>query len=122
MSENKTNPNNDEIQQFSRTQPFIEVNIAELTNSGKYKIIGTVVEISENSITIEDGTDQLTVFFEESPSEKPKEGNLIRVCGYLELEPKKQLKAIIIQDMSAINLETYQQIKDLELSLRKEDA
>ena len=122
MSENKTNTNTKEIQQFSRTQPFIEVNLAELTTSGKYKIIGTVTEISENSIIIEDGTDQLTVFFEETPSEKPKEGDLIRVCGYLELEPKKQLKAIIVQDMSAINLETYQQIKDLELSLRKEDA
>ncbi len=121
MSENKTNYNG-EIQQFSRTQPFIEANIAELTTSGKYKIIGTVTEISESSIIIEDGTDQLTVFFEETPAEKPKEGDLIRICGYLELEPKKQLKAIIIQDMSAISLETYQQIKDLELSLRKEDA
>ena len=121
MSENKTNTNTDEVQRFSRTQPFIEVNIAELTTSGKYKIIGTVTEISENSIIIEDGTDQLTVFFEETPLEKPKEGDLIRVCGYLELEPKKQLKAIIVQDMSAINLETYHQIKDLESSLRKED-
>ena len=122
MSQNKTNPNSDEIQQFSRTQPFREVNIAELSTSGKYKIIGTVTESSENSIVIEDGTDQLTVFFEEPISERPKEGDLIRVCGYLEMDPKKQLKAIIVQDMSTINLETYQQIKDLELSLRKEDA
>ena len=121
MSEN--NPkNNGEIQQFSRTQPFVEVNISELTSSGKYKIIGTVAEVLENSIIIEDGTEQLMVFFEETPAKKPKQGDLIRVCGYLELEPNKQLKAIIVQDMSAINLETYQQIKDLEFSLRKEDA
>jgi hypothetical protein len=121
MSENKTNPN-DEIQQFSRTQPFIEVNIAELTTSGKYKIIGTVMEIFDNSIIIDDGTDQLTIFFDDTPEEKPKEGDLIRVFGYLELEPNKQLKALIVQDISGINLETYQQIKDLEQSLRKEDA
>ncbi len=121
MSDNKSDDNNSEKQKFSRTQPFIETNIADITTPGRYKIVGTVVNSSKDSFVIEDGTEQLSVSFTDVIFEKPEEGDQVRVLGYLEFEPEKLLKAAIIQNLTNINLETYRQIRDLEFSLRKDD-
>ncbi len=121
MSDNKSDDNNSEKQKFSRTQPFIETNIADIATPGRYKIVGTVVNSSKDSFIIEDGTEQLSVSFTDVIFEKPEEGDQVRVLGYLEFEPEKLLKAAIIQNLTNINLETYRQIRDLEFSLRKDD-
>lgn len=105
--------------QFIRKKPYIDVNLSDLKKAGKYRILGTVTKVSKETFTINDGSDEIEAILTTPQQIEIKEGSLLRLFGFIELEPNKQLKVAIIQDMSNVDIDTYNQIKELEQSLYK---
>ena len=104
---------------YMRRRPFRETNIADISSPGKYRIIGTITEIQGDTFIITDGTTEIDGTIVNAPDFEIKEGSVLRIFGFVEFEPKKQLKASIIQNLSGVDVETYTQIKELEKSLMK---
>ncbi|MHA1952536.1 MAG: hypothetical protein ACXAAM_01825 [Candidatus Heimdallarchaeaceae archaeon] len=108
-----------EIRKYSRASPFVEVNIAEISKPGKYKITGSVVSFEGKTLVVSDETEEITVDITELANQDFKEGMQLQILGFAEFEPEKKLKAFIIQDFSEVNIELYRQVRELEQSLRK---
>ena len=104
---------------FIRKKPYLEINISDIPKNGNYRLIGTIESINGNELVVNDGSGQITVFLQNQPDFEIKEGSLVRIFGFIELEPKKQMNASIIQDMSKLDIDTYFQVKELENSLKK---
>ena len=108
-----------EIRKYSRANPFVEVNIAEISKPGKYRIIGSVVSFEGNTLVVSDETEEITVDVTELVDQDFKEGAQLQILGFAEFEPEKKLKAFIIKAFSEVNIELYRQVRELEQSLRK---
>ena len=117
--------NDSSIQDFSsekkylRKRPYCEINLSELSKPGKYRIVGTVTSVTDDTFIINDGSDQIEAILTTPQNLEVKEGILLRLFGFIEIEPKRQIKVSIIQDLSAVDIDTYSQIKELEQSLIK---
>lgn len=101
-----------------RKKPYIEKSIAELSSSGKYRIVGTVTEIRDGSFIIQDGSGEIEVYLESTFIELNEEDQ-IRVLGYAEFEPERKFKAKLIHHLKGINLEQYNLVKEMEKSLKR---
>ena len=108
-----------EIRKYSRANPFVEVNIAEISKPGKYRIIGSVVSFEGNTLVVSDETEEITVDVTELVDQDFKEGAQLQILGFAEFEPEKKLKAFIIKAFIEVNIELYRQVRELEQSLRK---
>ena len=108
-----------EIRKYSRASSFIETNIAEISKPGKYRIVGTIVGLEENLMVVSDETDEIVVDIADISNQDLKEGKQLQLFGFVEIEPEKKFKAIIIHDFSDVNIEMYRQVRELEQSLRK---
>ncbi|MCK5304097.1 MAG: hypothetical protein KAJ72_02535 [Candidatus Heimdallarchaeota archaeon] len=119
------NDNDSSFQDFSserkylRKKPYCEINLSELSKPGKYRIVGTVTSVTDDAFIINDGSNQIEAILTTPQNLEVKEGILLRLFGFIEIEPKKQMKVSIIQDLSAVDIDTYDQIKELEQSLIK---
>ncbi len=102
-----------------KAKPFVDVNIAEIQKSGKYRIVGKIAEITDSTIIIDDGFEQITIILPENINVELKEGLQIRALGYVELHPEKQMRGSFIQNFNDVDLEVYRQINELEQSLRR---
>ncbi len=102
-----------------KIKPFVDINIAEIQKPGKYRVVGKIVNIAENSLQIDDGFEQLSITIPEEIDLKLEEGLKIRAFGYVNIQPEKQMKTTFIQDFSVVDLDSYRQINELEQSLRK---
>ena len=111
-----------ELRKYSRASPFAEVNIIEISKPGKYRITGSIVKMEENSLTLTDETDEIEVDITQISDRELKEGMQLQLLGFVEFDPEKKFKAIIIQDFSEINIELYRQVRELEQSLRKNNS
>jgi len=98
--------------------PFLEVYIDEIKVSGKYTVVGTVVAIGEDKIGINDGTGEMNII---PPStfdiSSLKEGAQIRCLGYVDIVPEKVLNAITIHNLSNVDIDLYQRVRELEKSV-----
>ncbi|MCK4895376.1 MAG: hypothetical protein KAS47_01105 [Candidatus Heimdallarchaeota archaeon] len=104
---------------YLRKKPYCEINLSELSKPGKYRIVGTVTSVTDDAFIINDGSNQIEAILTTPQNLEVKEGILLRLFGFIEIEPKKQMKVSIIQDLSAVDIDTYDQIKELEQSLIK---
>ena len=104
---------------YIRKKPYVETNLSEVTKPGKYRIIGTVIDTTDDGFEINDGSDQIDAVLTVASSFDIKVGDILRLFGFIELEPKKQIKVSITQNMSDVDMDTYNQIKELEQSLVK---
>ena len=102
-----------------KAKPFVDANIAEIQRAGKYRIVGKIAEVTETSMVIDDGFEQITIILPENNEINLKVGMQVRALGYVEMQPEKQMRGSFIQDFSNIDLEVYRQINELEQSLRR---
>ena len=102
-----------------KAKPFVDANIAEIQKAGKYRLVGKIAEVTETSIVIDDGFDQILVILPENINVDLKVGLQIRALGYVEMLPEKQMRGSFIQDFNNVDLEVYRQINELEQSLRR---
>lgn len=81
-------------------------------DDSRLAISGLIINKSENSLILDDGTSQLKVIFEE-PNEF-KQGQYIRVIGNLiNFNETNELRAEIIQDLNNINKKLHQKVIEL---------
>lgn len=104
---------------YLRKKPYSEINLSELSKPGKYRVVGTVTSVTEDSFIINDGSDQIEAILTTPQNLEVKEGILLRLFGFIEIEPKRQIKVSIAQELSDVDIDTYNQIKELEQSLIK---
>ena len=102
-----------------KIKPFVDANIAEIKQPGKYRVVGKIVSMDANSIVIDDGFEQLSLTIPEEISLKLEEGLSIRAFGYVNIQPEKQMTTTFIQDFKNIDLDSYRKLNELEQSLRK---
>ena len=102
-----------------KIRPFVDVNITEIQQPGKYRVVGKIVSMTENSLILDDGFGQLAITIPEEIEVNLKEGFTIRAFGYVNIQPEKQMTTTFIQDFNDIDLDSYRQLNELEQSLRK---
>ncbi len=121
MSNQNSNIENSEGSSFSRTNSFVESNVAEISEPGKYQVLGKVLSSKKDSIIISDGSEEIEVSIPTSFEEEIKEETFLRIFGIIEIdtENKKIIKAIFIQKLIDFDSETYHKVRELEQSLRK---
>lgn len=103
-----------------RRRPFLEINISEL-KLGKYKILGTVVSVSEGNMEVNDGTGQVSVATHDVLVKGIVEGSQIRVFGFFDENQSPPMKALLLQNLSGVEVELYHRVQELERSLKKEN-
>ena len=106
-------------EQEYKIKPFIDANIADIQHSGKYRVVGKIVDVSEGSLMIDDGFEQLSITIPDEISIKLEKGLTIRAFGYVDIQPEKIMKTTFIQDFSNIDIDSYRKLNELEQSLRK---
>ncbi|SRR3989344_1855851 len=94
-----------------RTYPFIEKNIKDLDIKDiKVSISGIIIDKTENSVILEDGTGQINVSIE---TELPV-NSYVRVLGrVLPYDDSLEVHGEIIQDFSKIDKLLYKKVKSL---------
>ncbi len=105
-----------------KIKPFVDTNIAEIQHPGKYRVVGKIVSMTENSIIIDDGFEQLVITIPEEVNVKLEDGITIRAFGYVNIQPEKQMQTTFIQDFNRIDLDSYRKLNELEQSLRKDNT
>jgi hypothetical protein len=121
MSDQNSNIENSGDSSFSKTNSFVESNIADISKPGKYQILGKVLSLKKNSILISDSSEEIEVSIPPSFEEEIKEETYLRIFGIIEIDTEKTkiIKAIFIQKLIDFDSETYYQVRELEKSLRK---
>ena len=109
----------DSIEQEYKIKPFVATNIAEIQQPGKYRVVGKIVEMTEESMMIDDGFEQLSITIPDEINIKLENGKTIRAFGYVNIQPEKKMKTTFIQDFSDIDIDSYRKLNELEQSLRK---
>ncbi|MHA1686343.1 MAG: hypothetical protein ACTSYD_08005 [Candidatus Heimdallarchaeaceae archaeon] len=104
--------------QQKRVVPYIETNICNITSKGKYRLFGSIVKFQEDLLVINDGTGEIDVKILPTTTipEDLKEGSQVMVLGYLETKDS-QIKVVIIQNMSEVDIELYQKVREVEKSI-----
>ena len=121
MSDQNSNIGNSGDSSFSKTDSFVDSNIADISKSGKYQVLGKVLGLRNDSIMLSDGSEEIEVSIPPSFEEEFKEETYLRIFGIIEIdtEKKKIIKAIFVQKLTDFDFETYYKVRELEQSLRK---
>ncbi len=97
---------------------YIEISISNITKKGRYVIIASVIDTTENSIEVNDGSESLEVSLSgDFPKDNFTKGMQLRIFGIVEDLESKVIKPSIIQDVTSMDYDLYQRIRDLEETL-----
>lgn len=101
-------------QQQMRRAPARPKNVEEIDpqNDIRVRVIGTVLSLDEDSISLDDGTGNVEVFLEDEQMEDLKEGQRIRILGRVLPTPDSfELQGEVVQDFSDVDPELYDRVK-----------
>lgn len=101
-------------QQQMRRAPARPKNVEEIDpqNDIRVRVIGTVLSLDEDSISLDDGTGNVEVFLEDEQMEDLKEGQRIRILGRVLPTPDSfELQGEVVQDFSEVDPELYDRVK-----------
>ncbi len=100
-----------------RRMPAYEKRIAEITKSDvRVRLLGTVIDINDNVVVLDDGTGKINVVFNE-PVEAGT-NSIVRVFGrVMPAEDGFEIDGEILQDMKGVDVALYRKAADLERSL-----
>jgi RNase P/RNase MRP subunit p29 len=97
-----------------RRLPAIEKKIADIQPESdvRVRITGTVIDISTNSVVIDDGSGKAEVYFDEQQNVHP--GQFIRIITrILPLIDGFECRGEVIQTMDGFNLDLYKKTKEI---------
>ncbi|MFO7793573.1 MAG: OB-fold nucleic acid binding domain-containing protein [Candidatus Nanohaloarchaea archaeon] len=81
-------------------------------NDIRVRVIGTVLSIEDDSISLDDGTGSVEVFLEEDQMEDLEESQRIRVFGRVLPTPDSfELQGEVVQDFSEVDPELQDRVK-----------
>ena len=97
-----------------RRAPARPKNIEEIDPKDdiRVRVIGTVLSIEDDSISLDDGTGTVEVFLEEEKMEDLEENQRIRILGRVLPTPDSfEIQGEIVQDFSDVDPELYDRVK-----------
>lgn len=103
-------------QQQQRRAPAEPKNIEEIDSQRdiRARIVGTVISIADESVTLDDGTGSVEVFMQNDEIEDLEENQHIRVLGRILPTPDSfEVQAEIVQDLGDVDMETYNKVKKI---------
>lgn len=78
----------------------------------RVRIVGTVLSIDDDSISVDDSTGSVDVFIEEEKIEELEEGQRVRIFGRVLPTPDSfEIQGEIVQDFSSVDPDLYGRIK-----------
>lgn len=81
-------------------------------NDIRVRVIGTVLSIEDDSISLDDGTGSVEVFLEEEQMEDLEESQRVRVFGRVLPTPDSfELQGEVVQDFSDVDPELQDRVK-----------
>ena len=97
-----------------RRAPARPKNIEEIDPKDdiRVRVIGTVLSVEDDSISLDDGTGTVEIFLEEDQMEDLEENQRIRVLGRVLPTPDSfEIQGEIVQDFSDVDPELYSRVK-----------
>ncbi len=97
-----------------RRAPAVPKDIEEIEPKDdiRVRIIGTVIDVDEDSVTVDDGTGTVEVFLEEDDLDDVEENQRIRVLGRVLPTPESfEIQGEIVQDFEDVDPELYDRVK-----------
>jgi hypothetical protein len=97
-----------------RRLPSIEKSIADIQPESdvRVRLTGTVIDITPNSIVIDDGTGKVDVYFGEEPS--VRQGQYVRVITrILPMIDGFECRGEAIQDLTGFDLKLYKKAREI---------
>ncbi|MFB6199973.1 MAG: OB-fold nucleic acid binding domain-containing protein [Candidatus Nanohaloarchaea archaeon] len=80
----------------------------------RVRIVGTVLSLEDESITVDDGTGTVEVFMNEESLEEVEEGEKARIMGRVLPTPDGfEIQAEVVQDFSSVDTELYDKVKKI---------
>ena len=78
----------------------------------RVRIVGTVLSMDDDSISVDDSTGSVDVFIEEEKIEELEEGQRVRIFGRVLPTPDSfEIQGEIVQDFSSVDPDLYGRIK-----------
>jgi hypothetical protein len=96
-----------------RRLPSVEKAIADISPEDiRVRVLGTVIDVQDSALMLDDGSGKLHVTFENPVTTKPNQ--LVRVFGrVIPLEQGVQLQGELVQDMSHLDVNLYKKVHAL---------
>ena len=97
-----------------RRAPARPVSIEEINPREhiRVRVMGTVLSVDDDSISLDDGTGTVEVFLEEEQMEDLEENQRIRIFGRVLPTPDSfEIQGEIVQDFSDVDPEHYSRVK-----------
>jgi len=80
----------------------------------RVRIVGTVLDMEDESVTLDDGTGTVEVFMQSDELDELEESQRIRVLGRVLPTPDSfEIQAEVVQDLSDVDIENYNKVKKL---------
>ncbi len=103
-------------EQDQRRQPAILRNIDSIDpqRDVRVRIVGTVLEVREDSIMLDDGSGTTEVFLDVEDQEAVEDGMRIRVFGRVLPTPDDfEIQGEIVQDMTDLDMDLFNEVREL---------
>lgn len=97
-----------------RRAPARPKNIEEIDPKDdiRVRVIGTVLSVEDDSISLDDGTGTVEVFLEEEKMSDLEENQRVRILGRVLPTPDSfEIQGEIVQDFSDVDPELYSRVK-----------
>ncbi|MFB6291968.1 MAG: replication protein RepA [Candidatus Nanohaloarchaea archaeon] len=97
-----------------RRAPAVPKDIEEIDPKDdiRVRVIGTIIDVEEDSVAVDDGTGTVEVFLEEDDLEAVEENQRIRVLGRVLPTPESfEIQGEIVQDFEDVDPELYDRVK-----------
>lgn len=78
------------------------------------RVVGTVISVEEESVTVDDSTGSVEIFMQEDDIEGIEENDKIRVLGRVLPTPDSfEIQAEIVHSLEDVDMETYNRVKKI---------
>lgn len=103
-------------EQDQQRHPAVLRNITDIDpqRDVRVRIVGTVLEVREDSIMLDDGTGTTEVFLDIEDQDTVQDGMRIRVFGRVLPTPDDfEVQGEIVQDMTDLDMDTFNEVREL---------
>jgi uncharacterized protein YdeI (BOF family) len=90
-----------------KTEPAIKRRISEINPNldSRVSLIGKVIDLKEDFLILDDGTGKINITFSDTtPKPELKNGQIIRIFGFVIPSEPMEIQAEIIQDLDKLKL------------------
>lgn len=102
-------------QERQQRQAAVPRDVADIDpeTDARVRVLGTVLEVRQDSLMLDDGSGTVEVFVDAEDREAVADGQRVRVFGrVLPTADAFEVQGELIQDMTELDMETYERVAD----------